>query len=60
MQKKFSPLLVAFGFGWFFSITAVAIGFYYDLPTGYSIVFLGALLSLIFVLAKSGSKESTD
>ena len=37
---------------------AVIIGFYYDLPTGYSIVFLGALLSLIFVLAKSGKKES--
>jgi zinc/manganese transport system permease protein len=60
MQTRYSPLLVAFGFGWFFSIAAVAIGFYYDLPTGYSIVFLGALLSLIFVLVKSSEKESED
>ena len=59
MQKRFTPLLVAFGFGWFFSIVAVAIGFYFDLPTGYSIVFLGALMSLIFVLAKSDKKESS-
>jgi len=59
MQKKFSTLIVAFGFGWFFSITAIALGFYYDLPTGYSIVFLGALLSLLFVLFKSEPKETT-
>jgi len=58
MQSRFSTLWVAFGYGWFFSVTAVAIGFYYDLPTGYSIVFLGALLSLIFVLAKSTKQES--
>ena len=56
MQKRFAQLPVAFGFGWFFSILAVGIGFYYDLPTGYSIVFLGALLSLIFVLIKSEKK----
>ncbi len=60
MQNRFTPLLVAFFFGWFFSIVAVAIGFYYDLPTGYSIVFLGALLSLLFVLAKSSKREGTD
>ncbi len=60
MQNRFTPLLVAFFFGWFFSIVAVAIGFYYDLPTGYSIVFLGALLSLLFVLAKSSKQEGTD
>ena len=53
MQKTFSPLLVAFGFGWLFSLSAIAIGFYYDLPTGYTIVFVGALSSLIFVLFKS-------
>ncbi len=58
MQSRFRALWTAFVYGWFFSITAVAIGFYYDLPTGYSIVFLGALLSLIFVLAKSSKKES--
>jgi len=58
MQSRFKALWVAFGYGWLFTVTAVIIGFYYDLPTGYSIVFLGALLSLIFVLAKSGKKES--
>jgi zinc/manganese transport system permease protein len=58
MQKRFNALWVAFVYGWFFSITAIAIGFYYDLPTGYSIVFLGALLSLVFILAKSSKKES--
>ena len=58
MQKRFSQMYVAFGFGWFFSIVAVAVGFYYDLPTGYSIVFLGALLSLVFVLLKSSPKAS--
>lgn len=57
MQKNFNALWVAFIYGWLFSIIAVAIGFYYDLPTGYSIVFLGALLSLIFVLIKSVKRE---
>ena len=56
MQKQFHPLTVAFGFGWLFSISAVAIGFFYDLPTGYTIVFVGALSSLLFVLAKSSKK----
>jgi zinc/manganese transport system permease protein len=60
MQQRYAPLLIAFLFGWVFSIVAVAIGFYYDLPTGYSIVFLGALLSLLFVLAKSSPKESAE
>jgi zinc/manganese transport system permease protein len=58
MQKRFNALWVAFVYGWFFSIAAIAIGFYYDLPTGYSIVFLGALLSLVFILAKSSKRES--
>jgi len=56
MQKQFHPLTVAFGFGWLFSISAVAIGFFYDLPTGYTIVFVGALSSLLFVLVKSSKK----
>jgi len=58
MQHRFKPLFAAFAYGWLFTVIAVIIGFYYDLPTGYSIVFLGALLSLIFVLAKSSKKES--
>ncbi|MFT5660112.1 MAG: zinc/manganese transport system permease protein [Sulfurimonas sp.] len=52
-----NKLLSSFIFGWFFSITAIVISYYYDLPTGYTIVFLGALLSAIIVLAKSKKSE---
>ncbi len=47
------PLLYSFYFGWFFSIFAILISFFYDLPTGYTIVFFGALLSSIIVLLNS-------
>ena len=47
------PLLYSFYFGWFFSIVSIVLSYYFDLPTGYTIVFLGALLSLIIVLFKS-------
>lgn len=56
-QQRFPALLVAFVYGWFFSVLAIAIGFYYDLPTGYAIVFLGALLSLVVILVKSKNKK---
>ena len=46
-------LLSSFIFGWFFSISAIIISYYFDLPTGYTIVFLGALLSSIVVLFTS-------
>jgi len=51
--KLNKPLLSSFIFGWFFSITAIIISYYYDLPTGYTIVFLGALLSSLIVLLNS-------
>ena len=54
------PLLISFAFGWFFSIAAIVISYYYDLPTGYSIVFLGALLSSIIVLLNSNSKINKE
>ena len=47
------PLLSSFYFGWFFSIVSIIISYYFDLPTGYTIVFLGALLSSSIVLLKS-------
>lgn len=47
------PLLWSFIFGWLFSITAVLVSYYLDLPTGYSIVFLGAFLSATMVLFNS-------
>ncbi len=51
---KFSrPLISSFIFGWFFSISAIIISYYFDLPTGYTIVFLGALFSSTIVLFTS-------
>ena len=47
------PLLGSFAFGWTFSIAAIIISYFYDLPTGYTIVFLGALLSSLLVLLNS-------
>ena len=47
------PLMSSFIFGWFFSVSAIIISYYFDLPTGYTIVFLGALMSSIIVLFSS-------
>ena len=48
-------LLFAWLMGWFFSVMAIFISYYFDLPTGYTIVTFGsffALLSGIFVSEK--------
>nr|WP_321267351.1 metal ABC transporter permease [uncultured Sulfurimonas sp.] len=50
-------LLSSFIFGWFFSISAIILSYYFDLPTGYTIVFLGALMSSIIVLFTSKIKR---
>lgn len=50
-------LLSSFYFGWFFSILSIVISYYYDLPTGYTIVFVGALFSATIVLFNSKIKE---
>lgn len=55
--KLNKPLISSFVFGWFFSISAIIISYYFDLPTGYTIVFLGALLSSIIVLFTSKKAE---
>jgi zinc/manganese transport system permease protein len=47
------PLLGSFFFGWFFSISAIILSYFYDLPTGYTIVFLGAALTAFTVLVAS-------
>lgn len=47
------PLLSSFFFGWFFSISAITLSYFYDLPTGYAIVFLGAALTAVAVLVTS-------
>ncbi len=51
------PLLYSFFFGWFFGISAIVISYFYDLPTGYSVVFLGAFLTAIIVLATSKKEK---
>jgi len=51
------PLLISFIFGWFFSIGAIVISYLYDLPTGYSIVFMGALLTVAIVTVTSKSEQ---
>jgi zinc/manganese transport system permease protein len=53
--KNKKMMLTSSLFGWSFSIVAIITSYYYDLPTGYTIVFLGALLTAIIVL--SGSKK---
>jgi len=55
--KLNKTLLSSFIFGWFFSISAIILSYYFDLPTGYTIVFLGALLSSIIVLFTSNKEE---
>jgi zinc/manganese transport system permease protein len=51
------PLLISFLFGWFFSIGAIVISYLYDLPTGYSIVFMGALLTVSVVILSSKNEH---
>lgn len=46
-------MFFSFIFGWSFAIASILISYYYDLPTGYTLVFLGALISSILVLVYS-------
>lgn len=57
MQTRFNPILFAFVFGWSFSLSAILVSYYADLPTGYTIVFLGALLSLSLSLFLSTQQK---
>lgn len=57
MQQKFNKLMFAFVFGWCFGWSAIGIAYLFDMPTGYMIVFSGALLTLIATLALSKSKN---
>ncbi|MBN2781665.1 MAG: manganese transporter [Campylobacterales bacterium] len=50
-------LFFTFVYGWSFSIAAILIAYYYDLPTGYAIVFLGAVLTSSIVLGSSKVKR---
>jgi len=53
MQKRIGFISFAYIYGWSFSLFAISVSFYFDLPTGYSIVFIGALTTLVGVLVLS-------
>lgn len=43
----------AVGFSWLFTVSSIFLSYYLDLPTGYALVFVGALLSAIIVLTSA-------
>ncbi len=50
LQTRIKPLFFGWIYGWFFVASALALSYHYDWPTGYSIVFVGTLITLISVL----------
>lgn len=50
MQTRYSAYSVALGAGTLFGTSAIVASYYLDLPTGYAIVFFGALSAVIAVL----------
>lgn len=50
LQKRFNPLFFGWVYGWSFISLALFLSYRYDWPTGYSIVFVGTLITLILVL----------
>jgi len=59
MQARFNSYLVALVVGSTFSISAIVISFYLDLPTGYAIVFLGAILGVVASFIFPSAKKET-
>lgn len=57
MQTLFPPYRFALVFGWLSTIASAIVAFYADLPTGYTIVAVTALLSLGSVIALSSQKK---
>lgn len=49
-QKRFTPLYLAWASGLFLSIVALVVSYYFDLPTGYSIIFFQSIAVVIFSL----------
>jgi len=56
-QKRFSALHMAWLFGWVSVISALASSYYFDLPTGYTIIFVNVIISLVFVVFNDKRKE---
>ena len=59
MQKAFPIMLFAYVYGWTFSLSAIGVSYWFDLPTGYSIVFMGSLVTLVGVILLSKKRETT-
>lgn len=57
IQHRYSPYPFALLYGWGFSLFSVILAFYADLPTGFTLVFVGAFSSLIFIFLFSPKKE---
>lgn len=47
-QKHFSPLFTAWGIGFLAMIIALILSYLFDLPTGYTIVFITALFGVLY------------
>lgn len=59
VQQKFSPLFVSWISGIFAIVSAIIASYNFDLPTGYSIIFVMVGLALVFVVLKE-RKELED
>ncbi len=49
-QKRFTPLYLAWASGLFLSVVALVVSYYFDLPTGYSIIFFQSIAVVVFSL----------
>lgn len=50
LQTRMKPLVFGWIYGWAFVASALLISYHYDWPTGYTIVFVGTLLTVISFL----------
>jgi zinc/manganese transport system permease protein len=49
-QKRFTPLYLAWASGLLLSLVSLVVSYYFDLPTGYSIIFFQSIAVVIFSL----------
>ena len=61
-QRRFPPYAAALVYGTLFGTGAITVSYYFDLPTGYTLVFAGALSALAAVLLHPAAraKEGSD
>lgn len=56
--KVKKPLLFSFYFGWTLSLLSIVLSYYLDMPTGYSIVFVLSLCTLLMIIVYNNIKTS--